>query len=93
VLVVVVVVIIDIVFVDSNTPVGAATGSRTDRRDVAACSNNRDRGHLRNEDEIALGIRCYRVGIARLWDGFDKEFGFRLTTPSTAPPMFLLAPR
>ena len=76
IVIVISIIFIDLVFVDSNTPICAATDSLADRRNVAACSDNRDRCHLGDEDEVAFGIRRDRVGITRLWDGFDKEVGF-----------------
>jgi hypothetical protein len=52
IVIVISIIFIDLVFVDSNTPICAATDSLADRRDVAACSDNRDRGHLGDEDEV-----------------------------------------
>src|SRR5258708_35309875 len=64
---------VDIVDKDADTSVGAAANSRADRRGVAPGADYGERRHLRNEDEVALGIRRHRVRAGRLRDGLNKD--------------------
>jgi hypothetical protein len=75
VVVVIVIIVIEIMLVDRNTSGRAAADSRTDRRGVAACADNRSRGNLRNKDEVSFRIGRHGVGAGRLWDAFDEEVG------------------
>lgn len=58
---VMIVVVIDIVLIDRDASVHAATDSLANSCRVATSSNHRCGRNLRNENTIALGIGCNRV--------------------------------
>src|ERR1700704_2769041 len=76
VMIVTVVVSVDIVRVDRHTTVGAAADAEADGRGVM--TGGSALGILRNEDQIALGIRRDRMRAGRLRDGLDQEVGFSI---------------
>src|SRR4029077_2636840 len=73
--VVMVPVLVDIMDVDTDTPVGAAANARAHVRSVTAGTDRCNRRRLRNEDEVALGIRRHRVRPGGLRNGFDQDAG------------------
>ena len=73
--VVMVPILVDIMDVDTDTPVVAAANPRAHVRGVTADTDHCDRRRLRNEDEVALGVRRHRVRAGRLGDGFDQDAG------------------
>ena len=72
---VIVLVLVDIMDVDTDTPVGAAANPLAHVRSVTARTDHCNRRRLRNEDEVALGVRRHRVRAGRLRDGLDQDAG------------------
>ena len=52
------VVLIRVVVVDGDAAGVAAADPGTDGGGIAACADDGERGHLRNIDVVALGVRC-----------------------------------
>src|SRR6266567_4022904 len=86
VIIVVVVVVISFfaaaMLIDSDAPVGAAANQLPHRCTAGAgCKilvSERDRSgrrgiRLRNEDQVALGVRRHRMRTGRLGDGLDQD--------------------
>ena len=82
-------VLVDIMDVDTDTPVVAAANPRAHVRRVTADTDHCDRRRLRNEDEVALGVRRHRVRAGRLRDGLDQHAGRRRSRRARPP----VAPR
>ena len=68
----------DVVLIDRDASIVGAADSRTHGRRIAASTNDRNRGHLGDEDTIELGIRRHRMRARRLRDLFDQRVGFRV---------------
>src|SRR5439155_25825231 len=73
--IVVVAVTVDMMHINGDAAVGAAADSLAHSRGIAAGTDDPDRRRLRDEDEVAPGIRRHRVRAGRLRDGFDQDAG------------------
>src|SRR5262245_35168776 len=67
-------VLVDIMDVDTDTPVGATANPRSYVRSVTA-DNRYSGGRFRNEDEVALRVSRHRVRAGRLRDCLDQYTG------------------
>ena len=70
-----IVVLVDIMDVDSDAPVIGATNPRAYSRGVTAGTYHRRWRCLRDEDAVASGISRHRVRGARLRDRLDQQIG------------------
>ena len=72
------------VLIDRDASIVGAADSRAHGRRIAASPNDRNRGHLGNEDTIELGIRRHRMRARRLRTFSTNVLDSASITPSTA---------
>ena len=81
---VLILVVVHFMFIDCDTTVRAAANSLAHGCGIAACSDDRDGRHLRNEDWLRSEFAATECELADCGIASMKKLVVPLTTPSTA---------
>jgi hypothetical protein len=77
-MVLVILVLVNIMDVDSDTPVGGSANPSAHRRGVTARPDDRRWRHLWNEYFVVPRVSRHRMGVRALRDLFDQEIDLRI---------------